>query len=259
MGRIKQAFTCGPFAQGGKVPMAELFAIAAEIGFKGVDLPGPYDITEVVKEAPKHGLQVVALGGHKSLQDGLNKRENHDRIEAELREKIAFAADYNVRNLLCFSGSRCGLDDYRGLLACADCLKRVAGLAEEKGVNLVVELLNSKVNHPDYQADHTIWGVVLCELVGSPRVGLLNDLYHMQIMEGDLIRNIGDYGKYFLHYHTAGNPGRKDLDDQQEIYYPAVMRAIADTGFDGFVGHEFSPKGDDKIAALKHAFQVCDV
>ncbi|MCC7490771.1 MAG: TIM barrel protein [Fimbriimonadaceae bacterium] len=259
MGRINQAFTCGPFAQGGKVPMAELFATAAAIGFKGVDLSGPYDINEVVVEAPKHGLQVVAIGGHQSLRDGLNKLDNHDRIEAELREKIAFAADHNVRNLICFPGNRNGLDDYRGLLNTAEGLKRVAELAEQKGVNLVVELLNSKVNHPDYQADRTLWGVVMCELVGSPRVGLLYDIYHMQIMEGDLIRNIRDWGKYFLHYHTAGNPGRNDLDDQQEIYYPAVMRAIADTGYDGFVGHEFSPKGEDKIASLRQAFEVCDI
>ncbi len=259
MGKIKQAFTCGAFSRGGKVPMAELFSIAADIGFKGVDLPGGYDINEVVKEAPKHGLTVAATVGHKSLPDGLNKKDNHDRIEQELTENIKFAADHNVRNLVCFSGNRGGMDDYTGLLNCAEGLKRVAGLAEDKGVNLVVELLNSKVNHPDYQCDRTLWGVVLCELVGSPRVGLLYDIYHMQIMEGDLIRNIRDWGKYFLHYHTAGNPGRNDLDDQQEIHYPAVMRAIAETGYDGFVGHEYSPRGDDKIASLRQAFEVCDI
>ncbi|NUP99763.1 MAG: TIM barrel protein [Armatimonadetes bacterium] len=260
MGSINQALTCGAFSRGGKTPMAELFATAAEIGFKGIDLPGAYDIKEVVKEAPKHGLTVAAMAGHASLRDGLNKLENHDRIEQELRDNIAFAADNNVRNLVCFSGDRNGLDDYTGLLRCAEGLKRVAGFAEEKGVNLVVELLNSKVNHPDYQCDRTLWGVILCELVGSPRVGLLYDIYHMQIMEGDLIRSIQNYGKYFLHYHTAGNPGRKDLDDQQEIYYPAVMRAIAATGYEGFVGHEFSPKDmSDPIAALRQAYEVCNI
>ncbi len=259
MGKIKQALTCGAFSRGGKVPMSELFAAAADIGLEGVDLAGPYDIHEVVKEAPKHGLAVVAMGGHKSLQDGLNKRENHDRIEQELTENIKFAADNNVRNLICFSGNRNGLDDYTGVLNTAEGLKRVAGLAEEKGVNLVVELLNSKVNHADYQADHTLWGVVMCELVGSPRVGLLYDIYHMQIMEGDLCRNISTFGKYFLHYHTAGNPGRKDLDDQQEIYYPAVMEAIYATGYTGYVGHEYSPKGEDKLASLKQAFDACNI
>ena len=259
MGAIKQAFTCGPFAQGGQVPMSELFAIAADIGLKGVDLCGPYDIKDVVKEAPKHGLTVAAMGGHASLRDGLNKLDNHDRIEQELRQNIAFAADHNVRTLICFSGDRAGLDDYTGLLNCAAGLRRVAGYAEEKGVNLAMALLNSKVNHPDYQCDRTLWGVVMCELVGSPRGGLLFDIYHMQIMEGDLIRNIQTHGKHLLHYPTAGNPGRRDLDDEQEIYYPAVMRAIAATGYDGFVGHEFSPKGEDKIAALKQAFAACDV
>ena len=259
MGKINQAFTCGAFSRGGKVPMSELFAAAADIGFKGIDLPGAYPVEEVAKEAPKHGLTMAAIGGHKSLQDGLNKPENHDRIEQELRDNILFAADNNIKNLVCFSGNRNGLDDYKGLHICADGLKRVAGLAEDKGVNLVVELLNSKVNHPDYQCDRTLWGVTMCQLVGSPRVGLLYDIYHMQIMEGDLIRNIQDYGEYFLHYHTAGNPGRKDLDDEQEIYYPAVMRAIAARGYDGFVGHEFSPKGDDKMASLKQAFEVCDI
>ncbi|MBI2299589.1 MAG: TIM barrel protein [Armatimonadetes bacterium] len=259
MGRINQAFCCGPFARGGQLPMSELFALAADIGYRGVDLSGPYPIAEVVVEAPKHGLTVATMGGHKSLADGLNNPANHDRIEAELRENIAFAAEHGVRNLICFSGNRNGLDDYTGLRNCAAGLRRVVDLAEARGVNLVVELLNSKVNHKDYQCDRTLWGVVLCELVNSPRVGLLYDIYHMQIMEGDLIRNIRDHGRHFLHYHTAGNPGRNDLDEQQEIWYPAVMRAIADTGYEGFVGHEFSPKGEDKLAALRHAFEVCEV
>ncbi|MBI2299592.1 MAG: TIM barrel protein [Armatimonadetes bacterium] len=253
MGRINQAFTCWPL---GGMPIDELFPAMADIGFKAVDLATP----EMVAAAPKYGLAVSSMGGHQSLSDGLNKRANHDRIAAELRENIAYAADHGVRSLICFSGNRSGLDDLSGLRNCAEGLKRVAELAEQKGVNLAVELLNSKVDHTDYQCDHTLWGVTLCDLVGSPRVGLLYDIYHMQIQEGDVIRNIRDYGaRYFLHYHTGGNPGRNDLDDTQELWYPPIMRAIADGGYTGYVAHEFIPKGADKVAALRAAFELCDV
>jgi hydroxypyruvate isomerase len=203
-------------------------------------------------------MTLAIVGGHGTLREGMNNKDNHERIVGELSEKIRFAADNGIPSLVCFSGDRKGLDDYTGLHNSAECMKQVAELAEEKGVNLCMELLNSKVNHPDYQCDHTLWGVTMCKLVGSPRVKLLYDIYHMQIMEGDLVRTIQTYGEYFGHYHTAGNPGRKDLDDEQEIWYPAVMRAIADSGYQGFVGHEYSPKGDP-VESLKQAFGVCDV
>ena len=253
MAHIRQAFTVWPLRD---LPLDELFPKMADIGFEGVDLASP----EMVELAPKYGLGIATMGGHQSLTDGLNKPENHDRIEAELREKIAYAADHGVGTLVCFSGNRCGMDDLVGMRNTADGLKRVAELAEDKGVNLAVELLNSKVNHKDYMADHTIWGVTMCDLVGSPRVGLLYDIYHMQIQEGDVIRNIRDYGgRYFLHYHTAGNPGRNDLDDEQELNYRPIMRAVAETGFTGYVGHEFSPKGEDKVGALKAAYDICNL
>ncbi|MFQ6097700.1 MAG: hydroxypyruvate isomerase family protein [Armatimonadota bacterium] len=171
---------------------------------------------------------------------------------------ISITAANNIPSLICFSGNREGLDDLQGLRNCAACLKRVAGYAEDKGVTLCTELLNSKVNHPDYQCDHTAWGVVLCELVGSPNVKLLYDIYHMQIMEGDIIRTIQNNIEHIGHFHTAGNPGRHDMDDEQELYYPAIARAIANLDYDGFVGHEFSPKGD-KMQAMKAAYEVWNV
>jgi hydroxypyruvate isomerase len=203
-------------------------------------------------------MRVAITGGHRSLTDGLNKRSNHGRIEQELLEKMDVAAENDIPSLICFSGNREGLSDEEGIEIVAEGLSRVAKAAEEKGVTLCMELLNSKVNHPDYQCDHTDWGVEVCKRVNSPRVKLLYDIYHMQIMEGDLIRTITDNIQYIGHFHTAGNPGRRDMDEEQEIYYPAVMRAIADSGYDMYVGHEFVPKGDP-IEAMRTAFKLCDV
>lgn len=212
---------------------------------------------ETVAAVKGHGLAVASIGGHGSLRDGLNKPENHDRIEAELRESIDLAARHGIPGLICFSGVRNpGQSDYEGLVACAQGLRRVAGHAEDRGVNLNVELLNSRVNHPGYQCDRTDWGVALCEMVGSPRVKLLYDIYHMQIMEGDVIRTIRRHAAHIGHYHTAGNPGRGDLDDEQELNYAAICRAIEDTGYDLYVGHEFRPKGDP-LEALRRAYAVC--
>ncbi|HAZ63062.1 MAG TPA: xylose isomerase [Armatimonadetes bacterium] len=250
MAHIRQAFTVWPLRG---VPHDQLFPAMAEIGFEGLDLASE-DMIPLAKSA---GLAIATMGGHQSLTDGLNKPQNHDRIEAELSEKIRYAAEHEVATLIIFSGNRAGMDDLVGMRNCAAGIKRVIGLAEELGVNLAMELLNSKVDHKDYMCDRTIWGVTLADLVGSPRFGLLYDIYHMQIQEGDVIRNIRDYGKYFLHYHTAGNPGRNDLDDAQELQYKPIMAAIAETGYTGFVGHEFSPKGEDKVAALRAAFETC--
>jgi hydroxypyruvate isomerase len=208
--------------------------------------------------AREAGLRIAIIGGHGSLTDGLNRRENHARIEQELLANIDLAAANDIPGLICFSGNRYEKSDEECLDIMAAGLSRVTKAAETKGINLCVELLNSKVDHPHYQLDHTPYGVELCKRVGSPRVKLLYDIYHMQIMEGDLIRTIRDHGAHFGHYHTAGNPGRRDMDETQEIYYPAVMRAIAESGYNLFVGHEFVPKGNP-IEALRAAFQTCDV
>jgi hydroxypyruvate isomerase len=223
------------------------------LGFHGVEMP-PRDKFDLLRD---NGFTIVSIGGHGTLTDGLNKRENHDRIADELDEKLAQAQEYGIPNLIVFSGNRDGLDDETGSEITIEGLKRVAPAAEKAGITLVLELLNSKVDHPDYQCDHTPWGAKVVGAVNSPRVKLLYDIYHMQIMEGDLIRTIRDNIQHIGHFHTAGNPGRKDLDDQQEIYYPAVARAIHETGYAGWLGHEFGPKGA-AFAALKQAYEMCD-
>ena len=192
------------------------------------------------------------------LQHSLPVDVGHQEVEQELRSNIERAVRWRIPNLICFSGSRGGLDDATGAEITAEGLRRVARAAEDAGVTLVLELLNSKIDHQDYQCDRTTWGIRVCEMVGSPRVKLLYDIYHMQIMEGDVIRTIRDSHAYFGHYHTAGNPGRHDLDEGQELYYPAIMRAILATGYDGYVSHEFIPRGEP-VTALKAAFDRCNV
>lgn len=238
MNRIRQSVCFGPFSR--KLAPDDVIAQAKAIGFESVEML-PEEHWPKVKAA---GLQIAIVVGHGTLTDGLNKRENHDRIESELRANIAKAAANDIPSLIVFSGNRNGLDDDKGIEICAEGLRRVVKQAEDAGITLCMELLNSKVNHPDYQCDRTPWGVKLCQAVDSPAFKLLYDIYHMQIMEGDLIRTLQENSQYIGHIHTAGNPGRKDLDDEQEIYYPAVMRALAATGYTRFVGHEFSPKED---------------
>lgn len=250
---INQSICFGGFSRGAENP-EDVIRKAAEIGYKSVEML-PEALWPVVQD---NGMRVAIIVGHASLPDGLNKRENHDRIEDEILKNIDIAAANDIPGLICFSGNREGKSEEEGRDNTIEGLSRVTKAAEEKGVNLCIELLNSKVNHPDYQCDKTEWGVEVCKGVNSPRALLLYDIYHMQIMEGDLIRNITDYSDYIGHYHTAGNPGRRDLDDEQEIYYPAVMRAIAKTGYELYVGHEFGPKGEP-IAAMQHAFDVCNV
>ncbi len=251
--RIKQSACWGCFCREGVTP-ERFVKTAAEIGYQSIEM-GPQEHWDLIKE---HGLDIAIFVGHKSLTDGLNDPANHDRIEDELNANIDLAVQYGVPTLLCLSGNRRGMPDDEGLENCAVCLERVVSNAETKGVTLAVELLNSKVNHPDYMCDRTAWGVELCNRISSPRVKLVYDIYHMQIMEGDLIRTITDNIDYIAHFHTAGNPGRRDMDDQQEIHYPAVMHAIADSGYTGYVSHEFLPKADP-MDALKAAFETCDV
>jgi hydroxypyruvate isomerase len=202
-------------------------------------------------------LSISAIAGHQPLEIGLNRVDLHDRLEDEIRISIEHAKRLRIPNVICFSGNRQGLDDATGMEATAAGFARVAPYAEEAGVTLVLELLNSKVDHPDYQADHTAWGVQICQMVSSPRVKLLYDIYHMQIMEGDIIRTIRTHHAMIGEYHTAGNPGRHELDESQEIYYPTILQAIKETGYSGYIAHEFVPKGDP-IASLRAAFQQCE-
>ncbi len=256
--RIKQSI-CYPIFKAQDMSLDELFESAAEIGYAAVELwARGDDFEEVIATAKKHKLVVASMSGHASLPDGLNKRSNHDRIEAELRTSIDLAAEHGIPGVICFSGNRQPhMSELEAIEACADGLRRIAPYAEQKGVNLNMELLNSKVDHAGYQCDHTAWGVAVCEKVGSPRAKLLYDIYHMQIMEGDLVRTIQENIQWIGHFHTAGNPGRHDMDDTQELNYAGICKGIAATDYDLYVGHEFSPKGD-LIQALRDAFAICD-
>lgn len=256
--RIKQS-VCYPMFKPSDMSLDDLFKVCAEIGFAAIEFwERPADYEVVIETAHHHGLVVASMSGHASLSDGLNKRSNHERIETELRESIDIAAHYGIPGLICFSGNRQPFQsDLEAIDACADGLRRIARYAEEKGINLNIELLNSKVDHPGYQCDHTAWGVAVCEKVNSTRVKLLYDIYHMQIMEGDVIRTIRQNIRWIGHFHTAGNPGRRDMDDAQELNYRGICKAIAETGYPYYVGHEFIPKGD-LIAALRAAFELCD-
>lgn len=250
-GRIKQSVCRWCY---GKVPLEKLAAEAKRIGYQSIELVTPDEFPKV-KEA---GLTCAMLSGACSIPDCFNRKENHDKLVSALREHIAFAAANNLPNVICFSGNRRGMSDEEGLENCAIGLKRIVGFAEEKNVTICMELLNSKVNHADYMCDRTPWGVELAKKVGSPRFKLLYDIYHMQIMEGDVIRTIQDNHEYIGHYHTGGNPGRHEIDETQELYYPAIVRAIIETGYDGFLGQEFIP-ARDPLASLKQGFEICAV
>lgn len=256
---VKQCLVLSNFYRPEDGPLDAFLAAVAEIGFAAIEVmsPTPEELAEIVSTARAHGLAVASMVGHASLADGFNRAENHARIEAELRAKIDLAAEHGIGGLICFSGNRNpGQSDLEGLVVCAQGLRRIAPYAEAKGINLNIELLNSRINHPGYQADRSDWGAALCEMAGSPRVKLLFDIYHMQIMEGDSIRAIQRTVGHVGHFHTAGNPGRQDLDDDQEMNYTGICRAIAASGYDLYVGHEFRPKGD-ALAALRHAYAVC--
>jgi len=225
---------------------------ARNIGYEAVELINAEKFDLVADT----GLSIAAHIGHSGMGDGLNNPKNHDFIEQEITANLELATEYNIPNLIVFSGNRRpGLSGEQGAEYAAAGLRRVAKSAEDAGVCLIIELLNSKVDHHGYQADHTAWIASVIEAVGSPSVKILYDIYHAQIMEGDLIRTIQDNHKTIGHYHTAGNPGRQDLDNDQEIYYPSIVRAIAKTGYDGYIGHEFVPKGEP-VAALRAAYEL---
>jgi hydroxypyruvate isomerase len=243
------------------VSLEDLCVAGKSFGLTSIELLNPGDDFATLK---KHGLTcamvsnpvVDKLGG---IERAWNRLEHHDKLVTAYEQRIQQVADAGFTNLICFSGNRDGLPDDVGIKNCAQGLKRIMAAAEKAKVNIVMELLNSRVNHKDYQCDHTEWGVELAKAIGSERFKLLYDIYHMQIMEGDLIVRIKKFAPYIAHYHTGGVPGRNEIDDSQEINYPAVMKAILDTGYQGHVAQEFIPKRADKIASLKQGVQICDV
>jgi hydroxypyruvate isomerase len=234
----------------------QLCVISKEIGITGVDLCGPGDWPTL----QKHGMvSSMCNGAEINLTDGFGDSQFHETLIKSYTEMIPKVAANGYTNLICFSGSKRGKDDETAWKNCMEGLKGLVALAEQHKVILCMELLNSKIDHKDYQCNHVEWGVELAKRINSPNFKLLFDIYHMQIMEGDIIRNITDYHQYIAHYHTGGIPGRHEIDDTQELYYPAVMKAIVATGYKGFVGQEFVPKQADKIASLKKAILLCDV
>ncbi len=249
-GRINQGVSRWCF---GKWSLDELCQVSKKLGLKGIDLLGPEDFATV----KKYGLVCSMVNSH-SLGDGLADKKFHDACLAKLRESIDATSDAGFPNVISFPGNRRGIPDDVGIENTVEALKKIAGYAETKKVTICLEYLNSKVNHKDYMLDHISWGVEVCKRVGSDRVKILYDIYHAQIMEGDIIRTIRDYKDYLGHYHTGGNPGRNEIDDTQELYYPAILKAIAETGFKGYVAHEFVPKGDP-LAGLTYAARICDV
>ena len=249
-GRIQQSVCRWCYS---KIELETLAAEGKKMGLVGIDLLGPGDFETI----GKHGLICTMTNSH-PIHPGLNKRKNHEKCLAMMRASIEANAAHGYKNIICFSGNREGQDDQEGMDVCAEALKKVVGLAEEKKVTICMELLNSKVDHHDYMCDHTAWGVGLCKKVGSERFKLLYDIYHMQIMEGDVIRTIRDNKQYIGHIHTGGVPGRHEIDETQELNYAAIMKAIAEMKFNGFVAQEFIP-AREPIASLRQAVGICDV
>ena len=241
------------------IPLEEFCAASKEIGLKAIDLVGPKD-WPVLK---KYGLySSMCNGAELGIDNGWNDTKYHPELIKKYTDVIPLVAQAGYKNLICFSGARKGKDDETGWKNCTDGLKQIMSVAEKNGVFVVMELLNSKVNHKDYQCDKTAWGVELAKRVGSENFKLLYDIYHMQIDEGDVIRTIKDNHQYINHYHTGGVPGRHEIDETQELYYPAIIKAILDTGFKGYLAQEFIPTAKDKdgqLAALRNAVKICDV
>lgn len=252
-GRIRQSVSRWCYA---KYSLDELAKYAAHIGLQGIDLLEPQEF-----DVPgRYGL-VCTMGyaGMGSIASGLNRVSNHDALEAGLRKNVGTAVKHKVPNLILFSGNRNGMGDDEGLRNSVAGLNRLKKIAEDNGVVLCVELLNSKVNHPDYMADRSAWGIKLMEEVNSPNVKLLYDIYHMQIQEGDLLRTIQKNMGWMGHFHTGGVPGRHELNEDQEVRWDGVMRGIAATTYTGYVAHEFVPAGADPLASLLQAANLCDV
>lgn len=245
-----------------KVPLEDLCKAVKSFGMHSIELTGPKE-WEVMKD---YGL-TCAIGWDKypedvSLDNFYSNPDNHDKLETYFKNLIPKAVKAGVKNLICLSGQRQGRSDYQNLINCKKGIKRIIGLAEDNGITISMEYLNSKVNHPDHQFDNMEWGVTLCEMIDSPNFKILYDIYHAQIMEGDVVATIRKYHEYISHYHTAGVPGRHEIDETQELNYRFVMEEIKKTGYTGFIGQEFVPTGktqEERLAALKEAVLICDV
>jgi hydroxypyruvate isomerase len=238
------------------IPLEDLCKAAKNIGLASIELVGP-DEWPILKKYDL--ISALPWGAGKGIVEGFNNPALHDELIKSYESMIPKVAAAGFNQIICFSGNRKGLDDEKGIENCAVGLQKLMPIAEKYKVTMVMELLNSKVNHKDYQCDHTEWGVALCDKVGSDSFKLLYDIYHMQIMEGDVIATIKKYNKYISHYHTGGVPGRNEIDETQELHYPAIMKAIVETGFKGHVAQEFIPARPDKIASLKQGVEICDV
>jgi len=238
------------------IPLEKLCEFGKEIGLKSIDL---LNATQWAT-ANKYGLTcAMAYACEPSLTKGFNDVSLHEKLLKGYSDGIPKAADAGIKNVICFSGSTNGLTSEQGLENCARGLDPVMKIAAKYNMTVSMELLNSKVDHKDYQCDHTEWGVKLCEKLGSENFKLLYDIYHMQVMEGDVIATFTKYIKYISHFHTGGVPGRHEIDSSQELFYPAIMRAIVKTGFKGYVAQEFIPSQTDKLASLKKAIEICDI
>lgn len=252
-GKINHSVCRWPYTD---IPLAEFAKACKKMGISAIDLLKPSEWETVEKE----GLVCsMATDDFASITEGFNNPENHQQLQEKYKGLIKKASEHKIKNVICFSGNRKDMDDETGFKNCVTGLTPLLEYAEKLNVNLVMELLNSKVDHPDYMCDHTAWGVQLCKRLNKDNFKLLYDIYHMQIMEGDVIRTIRENHQYINHYHTGGNPGRNEINDSQELNYPAIMKAIAKTGFDAYVAQEFIPTYDDKLAALKEAISICDI
>jgi len=236
-----------------RLSLDQLCAAAAKMGLKSVELLSPAELPIV----GKYGLVCAMVNSH-GIERGVNNKKYHAECITKLHESIDAAAKYKFPNVITFSGNRAGVPDDVGLKNAITALKQIVGYAEKKKVTICIEILNSKVNHKDYMFDHMDWGVELCKKVGSEHLKILYDIYHAQIMEGDVIRTIRNYKEYIGHYHTGGNPGRHEIDETQELYYPAIMRAIVKTDFKDYVAQEFIP-ARDPLTSLAQAARICDV
>ncbi len=254
-GRIKQGVTRGVFARGSS--LEDCCRQAASVGIKGFDLIGPADWPTLKKFGLVPSMYPGGPGGN--IPVALNRKENHEKFRPLLHAAIDEAAANAVPNIITFSGNRNGMADAEGADNCVAFLDTIKAHAEDRGVTICMEYLNSKVNHKDYMFDHIAWGVDVMKRVNSPRIKILFDIYHAQIMDGDIVRNIRDHFQWIGHFHTGGNPGRHEIDETQELNYRFVMQAIADLGFTGFVSHEYSPsQGHDPMTELKRAIEICD-
>ena len=250
-GRLKQSIPFWCFRKHWDIE--KTCQIASRLGVHALELVSPNHWPTL----KKHGL-VCAMTSSHGIGKGMNNPDNHEKCIQKIRDSIDITAEAGFPNVITFTGNRNGIPDDEGMENCVTCLKKVIGYAEKKGVNLCLEILNSRVNHRGYQGDHADYCVEICKKVGSPNMKVLFDIYHVQIMDGDIIRRIRQHKDYIGHYHTAGNPGRHELDETQELNYEPIMKAIAETGFDGYVGQEFTPTGDP-LKGLRQAVELCDV